>query len=36
MSEYGHRLHFDEKGMGACSETGEKYILQNYVVSKIK
>jgi UDP-2-acetamido-3-amino-2,3-dideoxy-glucuronate N-acetyltransferase len=36
MSEYGHRLHFDEKGMGVCSETGEKYILQNNVVSKIK
>src|SRR6476469_10932011 len=29
MSEYGHRLNFDEKGMGRCRETGEKYILQN-------
>jgi UDP-2-acetamido-3-amino-2,3-dideoxy-glucuronate N-acetyltransferase len=36
MSEYGHRLNFDEKGMGTCRETGEKYILQNNVVSKIK
>ena len=36
MSEYGHRLHFDEKGMATCREKGEKYILQNNVVSKIK
>jgi len=36
MSEYGHRLYFDEKGWATCSETGEKYILQNNVVSKIK
>jgi UDP-2-acetamido-3-amino-2,3-dideoxy-glucuronate N-acetyltransferase len=36
MSEYGHRLNFDERGMGTCRETGEKYILQNNVVSKIK
>jgi UDP-2-acetamido-3-amino-2,3-dideoxy-glucuronate N-acetyltransferase len=36
MSEFGHRLHFDEKGMSTCRESGEKYILQNNVVSKIK
>src|SRR6185312_12910406 len=36
MSEHGNRLHFDEKGMATCGETGEKYILQNNVVSKIK
>ena len=35
MSEYGHRLHFDEKGMATCDENGEKYILKNNVVSKI-
>jgi UDP-2-acetamido-3-amino-2,3-dideoxy-glucuronate N-acetyltransferase len=34
MSEHGHRLHFDGKGMGTCRETGEKYILQNNVVAK--
>jgi len=36
MSEYGHRLHFDEKGAATCRETEEKYILKNNVVSKIK
>ncbi|HEY2720488.1 MAG TPA: acyltransferase [Chitinophagaceae bacterium] len=35
MSEYGHRLHFDEKGVANCEETGEKYILQNNSVKKI-
>ena len=36
MSEYGHRLYFDEKGRATCQENGEKYILQNDVVSKSK
>jgi UDP-2-acetamido-3-amino-2,3-dideoxy-glucuronate N-acetyltransferase len=36
MSEHGHRLQFDEKGVATCHETGEKYLLQNNVVSKIK
>jgi len=36
MSEHGHRLNFDEKGMAACLETGETYTLQNNAVSKIK
>ena len=35
MSEYGHRLHFDDKGIASCEETGEKYILENNVVKKI-
>ena len=35
MSEYGHRLHFDEKGLASCEESGEKYTLQNNVVKKI-
>ncbi len=35
MSEYGHRLHFDERGFASCEETGEKYFLQNNVVRKI-
>ena len=34
MSEYGHRLHFDEAGFASCEESGEKYILQNNVVKK--
>ena len=35
MSEYGHRLHFNEQGWASCDETGEKYLLQNETVSKI-
>ncbi len=34
MSEYGHRLDFDEKGVAICPESGEKYILKNDVVTK--
>lgn len=35
MSEFGHRLVFDEKGIALCPESGEKYILENGSVSKI-
>ncbi len=34
MSEFGHRLHFDEKGIAVCEESGEKYRLDNNVVTK--
>jgi len=34
MSEYGHRLHFDEHGEATCPESGEKYLLANNVVVK--
>lgn len=27
MSEYGHRLHFDEKGLATCPESHEQYRL---------
>lgn len=27
MSEYGHRLHFDDKGIAVCPESHEKYEL---------
>ena len=33
MSENGQRLHFDEKGIAVCSETGKKYKLENKVVT---
>ena len=36
MSEYGHRLHFDENGKAVCEESGENYILDNNTVRKIK
>jgi UDP-2-acetamido-3-amino-2,3-dideoxy-glucuronate N-acetyltransferase len=34
MSEYGHKLQFDEKGTALCKESGDKYVLKNGVVSK--
>ena len=33
MSKYGHRLHFDESGHAICPESGEKYCLENGLVS---
>ena len=36
MSEYGHRLVFDEEGIAQCPESGEKYKLQEKQVIKIK
>jgi len=36
MSEYGHRLNFDENGMAVCPESGEKYLLENEEVTKLK
>lgn len=35
MSEYGHRLSFDEKNEAICPESKEKYILKNGAVSKV-
>lgn len=35
MSEYGHRLEFNENGIAVCPESGEKYRLENGTVSKI-
>ena len=34
MSEYGHRLEFDESGLATCPEGGEEYELKDGVVSK--
>lgn len=34
MSEYGHRLHFDENGIAKCPESGEEYLLEDGVVRK--
>ncbi len=34
MSEYGHRLEFDDKGIAACPESHEKYQLKDGKVSK--
>jgi UDP-2-acetamido-3-amino-2,3-dideoxy-glucuronate N-acetyltransferase len=35
VSEYGHRLKFDENGIATCAESGEKYQLKNNKVLKI-
>lgn len=35
MSEYGHKLKFNEEGIGICPESGEKYKLLNSKVLKL-
>jgi UDP-2-acetamido-3-amino-2,3-dideoxy-glucuronate N-acetyltransferase len=35
MSEYGHRLHFDENGTATCPESAARYMLMQGVVTKI-
>lgn len=35
MSEYGHRLPFDEQGNAVCPESGEKYALKEGRVEKL-
>ena len=36
MSEYGHRLHFDESNIAVCEESGEQYELKDNRVVKVK
>lgn len=35
VSEYGHRLSFNEKGIATCPESSQQYQLQNDVVTRI-
>jgi len=35
MSEFGHRLEFDENGIAICSESGDQYQLEKGLVKKI-
>jgi UDP-2-acetamido-3-amino-2,3-dideoxy-glucuronate N-acetyltransferase len=35
MSEYGHRLRFDENNKAVCPESGVEYILENDFVRKL-
>lgn len=35
MSEFGHKLKFNEEGIAVCPESNEKYKLENNRVSKI-
>ena len=36
ISEYGHKLIFNDKGEAACIESGEQYKLENGKVNKIE
>jgi UDP-2-acetamido-3-amino-2,3-dideoxy-glucuronate N-acetyltransferase len=35
VSEYGHRLEFDEKGFATCIESNQKYLLENNTVKRL-
>lgn len=35
MSEFGHKLKFNQMGIATCDESGEKYQLKDGVVSRI-
>jgi len=35
ISEYGHKLQFDDKGFAICPESGEKYRIQDGNVLKV-
>ena len=35
MSEFGHRLHFDNTGQAVCPESGAVYLLKDGFVQKI-
>jgi UDP-2-acetamido-3-amino-2,3-dideoxy-glucuronate N-acetyltransferase len=35
MSEFGHKLNFDDKGFAICPESGEKYRIQDGNVLKV-
>lgn len=35
MSEFGHKLNFDKDGFAVCTESGQKYKLENNKVSRI-
>ncbi len=34
VSEYGHRLNFDENGKATCKESKDKYVIKQQTVSK--
>ena len=36
MSEFGHRLEFNEKGIAICPESNQEYKIENNNVTKIK
>ena len=36
VSEYGHRLKFNDKGIGICIESSQEYLLEKNIVKRIK
>ncbi len=36
ISEHGHKLEFDINGIAECPEGGEKYVLENDLVKRLK
>jgi UDP-2-acetamido-3-amino-2,3-dideoxy-glucuronate N-acetyltransferase len=36
MSEYGHRLTFDDTGKATCPESGQEYLLKENKVTRTK
>lgn len=36
MSEYGHKLSFDDSGKAVCPESGQVYMIENNQVSRIQ
>jgi UDP-2-acetamido-3-amino-2,3-dideoxy-glucuronate N-acetyltransferase len=36
VSEYGHKLNFDDAGHAVCPETAQEYVLNNGNVKRIK
>ncbi|MCU0448302.1 MAG: N-acetyltransferase [Bernardetiaceae bacterium] len=35
MSEYGHKLKFDTSGQAVCPESGQVYLLENQIVTRL-
>jgi len=36
MSEFGHRLEFNEKNIAVCEESKQEYVLENNIVKRIR
>jgi UDP-2-acetamido-3-amino-2,3-dideoxy-glucuronate N-acetyltransferase len=36
MSEFGHRLEFDDKNVAICEESKQEYLLENNIVKRVK
>ncbi len=35
VSEYGHRLHFNEEGRALCPESNQEYLLENNTIKRV-